>query len=480
MAEQTLKEKAAKGLFWGGVNNALNQIITLGFGILLARLLDAEDYGLVGMLAIFTGIASTIINSGFSVALTNKQNATHDDYNSVFWFTFFSGLILYIILFFLAPYIARFYHRSELVSLSRVIFISFFISGVATVPYTVMFKQLLTKQQAFIDIFSLLLSAGIGIFLALKGEAYWALAIQHVVYISSFSILRCLFSPWRPTLDVNFKPLKDMLPFSIKLFFTYIFMQVSANVLSVILGKFYDATKLGYYAQGQKWMGMGQKFVAGMLNTVSQPVLVQVQNDVARQIVVLRKLIRFGAFVSFPLMIGLAFVGNEFISIAIGEKWLASVPFLQLFCLWGAVAYLWNLFINLVIIHGKSDTYMYVMISIGVLQLGAVAGAATFGIYAMVVAYLIVYFLGIVVWQRCVYKLIGLRLRDVLKDVLPYLIIVVAACGVAWGLTRNVQNVYLLLAAKVLIVMVLYTLTVKYTRSTIFEESLEYLKNVYK
>jgi O-antigen/teichoic acid export membrane protein len=343
-----------------------------------------------------------------------------------------------------------------------------------------MFKQLLTKQQALIDVSSLLLSGGIGIFLAIRGEAYWALAIQNVVYISSFSILRCIFSPWRPTLNINFKPLKEMLSFSIKLFFTNIFMQISANILSVLLGKFYNATQLGYYSQGQKWMGMGQIFVSGMMNYVSQPVLVQVQNDKERQISVLRKMIRFGAFVSFPLMLGLAFVGKEFILIAIGEKWLSSVPFLQLFCLWGSVAYLWNLFINLIVTHGKSNTYMYVMISIGLLQLGVVIGASPFGIYSMVIAYLIVYFIGIITWQQCVYKLIGLRLIDVLKDILPYLLIVPACCFIAWVLTRNVQNLYLLLISKVTIVITLYILIMKFTRSTIFEESLEYLKKVYK
>ena len=126
MAEQTLREKTAKGLFWGGISNGVQQVLALGFGVYLARVLNAEDYGLVGMLAIFSGIASSIINSGFTVALTNKQDATHKDYNAAFWFMFFVGLLLYVILFFCAPLIARFYGRPELTSLSRVLFISFF------------------------------------------------------------------------------------------------------------------------------------------------------------------------------------------------------------------------------------------------------------------------------------------------------------------------------------------------------------------
>ena len=125
MAEQSLKDKTAKGLFWGGVSNGVQQLLGMLFGIYLARTLNAEDYGLVGMLAIFSGIASTIINSGFSVALTNKLDATHKDYNAVFWFSFVVSICLYIVLFFSAPLIASFYDRQELVNLSRVIFASF-------------------------------------------------------------------------------------------------------------------------------------------------------------------------------------------------------------------------------------------------------------------------------------------------------------------------------------------------------------------
>jgi O-antigen/teichoic acid export membrane protein len=132
--EITLKEKTTKGVFWGGIGNGTQQILGIVFGIFLARILNANDYGLVGILAIFTGIANAIINSGFSIALTNKSDVTQKDYDVVFWFSFFGGLALYIILFFSAPLIARFFNRPELTNLSRIIFISFFFFRIATVP----------------------------------------------------------------------------------------------------------------------------------------------------------------------------------------------------------------------------------------------------------------------------------------------------------------------------------------------------------
>lgn len=172
--------------------------------------------GLVGMLAIFSGIASTIINSGFSVALTNKLDATHKDYNAVFWFSFVVSICLYIVLFFSAPLIASFYDRQELVNLSRVIFASFLFSGMAIVPHVILFKQLQVKMQAKIDVFALFLSGMCGVLLAFNGFAYWALQFK-VRCMWQCSLLKWMVVSWRPSLDFSIEPLKEMFPFSVKL-----------------------------------------------------------------------------------------------------------------------------------------------------------------------------------------------------------------------------------------------------------------------
>jgi O-antigen/teichoic acid export membrane protein len=480
MTELNLKQKTANGLFWGGISSGVQQLIGVGFGIFLARTLNPDDYGLVGMLAIFTGIASTIINGGFSAALTNKQDATHKDYNAFFWFTFFVGLFLYSILFFSAPLIAQFYGRPELTNLTRVLFISIFFSGIAATSYTIIFKRLMVKQQAMIDMFSLLIACSVGLLLALKGFAYWALAIQTAIQTVLASVLRFIVAPWKPAWSFKFSPLKPLLSFSIKLFFTNIFMQISSNIFSVVLGKFYNATQLGYYTQGQKWMGMGHLFIGGMFTSVTQPVLVQVNEEKERQVGVLRKLIRFGAFISFPLMLGLAFIGKEFILIAIGDKWLLAVPFLQLFCIWGAVGFLWNIYTNLIISHGKSNIYMYGTIAISVLQLIAVTSTYFLGLFPMVIAYILMYFMGLLIWQYHVNRLTGLRLKDVLKDIFPYLAITLICFFVVWLITKNILNLYWLIISKIVISGLLYILIMKISHSVIFKESWMFLVSYFK
>ena len=478
MEVSNLKQKTAKGLLWGGIGNAALQILGVVLGIFLARILSPNDYGLIGMLAIFTGIAATIINCGFSTALTNIKEATQKDYDAVFWFTVFIGLFLYISLFFCAPAIARFYGQPELVAISRILFISFLLGGIGTVSYTVMFKQLMVKRITIINVSSVFISGTTGILLAINGFTYWALVIQNVLFVSLTSLLYCVFSPWRPTFHINFNPLKKLFSFSIKLFITNIFVQINQNFLSVLLGKLYNATQLGYYTQGQKWMNMGNMFVAGMINSIAQPVLVQVNEDKKRQLIVFRKMIRFGAFVSFPLMLGLAFVGEEFIVITIGEKWLPSVPFLQLFCIWGAFVYLWTLFSNLFFTHGKSNLFMYLMIATGLLQLIVVLSLHSWGILQMVTAYLSINFISLLIGQYYIHRLIGLRLRSLLKDILPYLAITVACLFIAWIVTKNIENIYWLFVAKVIISGFLYTFVMKISRSVIFKESMDYLMTI--
>jgi O-antigen/teichoic acid export membrane protein len=474
MAESTLKQKTAKGLFWGGLSNGAQQLIGIVFGIYMARILSKGDYGLVGMLAIFTGIATIIVNSGFSVALTNKQNVEHKDYNAVFWFTFFVGLFLYVVLFFSAPLIAGFYKQPELVGISRVLFLSFLFGGMGTVSYTVMFKNLMTKQQAVIDVVSLFVACVVGIILAKNDFTYWALVIQTVVYISLASLLRFIIAPWKPTLQFLFSPLKQMFSFSFKLFLTQIFTQINNNVLSVLLGKFYDPDTLGVYTQGQKWEGMGRQFVGGMIGYVTQPVLVQVNEDKNRQINVLRKLIRFGAFVSFPLMLGLAFVGREFILITIGEKWLSSVPILQLFCVWGAVSFLSTLYTNLIYASGKSNLYMYGTMIAGAVQLIVVLLLLPIGVIPMVIGYVLVCFMSLGIWQFYASELIGLRLKYVLKDTIPYLAVTIGCFFVAWLLTKNIVNLYWLIVAKIVISGLLYVFLMKISNSVMFRESVEF------
>ena len=210
---ESLKEKTAKGLFWGGLSNGAQQLLNLVFGIFLARLLTTEDYGMVGMLTIFSLIASSLQEGGFISALNRKKNATHKDYNAVFWTCSLFSLSIYLLLFFCAPLIASFYEEPRLVPLARYIFLGFFITSLGIAPRAVLFRNMQVRQQSIVAFVSLLLSGIVGVTMAACGFAYWGIATQTLVYVSLFTSMTFYYAKWHPTLPVDFSPIREMFGF---------------------------------------------------------------------------------------------------------------------------------------------------------------------------------------------------------------------------------------------------------------------------
>ena len=325
MAEETLKQKTAKGLFWGFINNGTQQLLNLFFGIFLARLLTPADYGMVGMLTIFSLIAGSLQESGFISALANKKEITHDDYNAVFWFSITVSFCLYWILFFCAPLIADFYSQPELIPLARYSFLGFFIASLGVIPGAYVFRNLMVIQKALATVLALIFSGTTGVLLAYKGFSYWGIATQSIVYITVLNLYLWYKCPWRPTWRWNFAPVREMLGFSSKLLFTNIFNHVNNNIFSIILGRYYSEKEVGQYNQANKWNYMGFSLISGMVGSVAQPIFAQMTDDSERQVRAFRKMLRFTAFISFPCMLGLSLVAPELITIAITDKQPADV-----------------------------------------------------------------------------------------------------------------------------------------------------------
>lgn len=476
MAEQSLKEKTAKGLFWGGLSNGMQQLLNLFFGIFLARILDAEDYGMVGMLSIFSLIAGSLQESGFTAALANKREISHKDYNAVFWFSTGLSACLYLILFFCAPLIARFYDIPELTALARYSFLGFFVASLGIAHSAYLFRNLMVKQKALALNIGLIASGTVGVTMAYMGFAYWGIATQSIVYVGTINICYWYFSPWHPTLSFDLRPLKGMISFSSKLLVTNIFNHINNNILTVILGKFYSEDEVGYFTQANKWNYMGYSLVSGMVNSVAQPVLSGLSDDRERQQRVFRKMLRFTAFVSFPAMLGLSLIAPELIIIAITDKWMASASILQILCIGGAFIPLTNLYSNLVISKGKSNIYMWSTISLGIVQLGSMLLLYPYGIHTMIIIYVAINIGWLLVWHYFVWREIRFSLFHALKDILPFAGIAAGVMIVTYYLTLGFTNLYLLITGKIIIAFILYTVILWLSRSVTFRESLHYIR----
>ncbi len=473
--ESKLKQKTAKGLLWGSVGNGTLQLLNLFFGIFLSRLLTPSDYGTIGALTLFSAAAGMFADSGFVLAIVNKKNADDNDYNAVFWFNLVSGTMFYCLLFGLAPLIARFYRQPEMTALSRFLFLSFFLGCVSGAPTAYLFRNLMVKERSTITIIAIMVSGSVGVLCAYNGWGYWGLAVQTVLYSGISSLLIWLRCPWRPSLRINLNPIREMFGFGVRQLLTSLFTHINNNVFALLLGRFYGMRQTGYFTQGNKWTTMGYSTLSGMTNSVGQPVLREVSNDNARLQRVFRKMLRFIAFLSFPAMLGLALVSKEVIVLTITDKWLPCVPVMQILCLWGAFMPMSTLYGNLFNSQGLPRIYMWCTIGLGVIQLACIVASYPFGLHTMLVVYTMVNILWLFVWQYFAHKHTGLRLADVLRDIVPYFLAAAVVMGVTWLLTRGIGSMILSLALKIVIAVALYSGIMWISGSEIFRESLQYL-----
>jgi O-antigen/teichoic acid export membrane protein len=476
---ETLKEKTAKGLFWGALSNGTTQVLNVVIGILLARLLSPEEWAPIGMIAIFSAIAGNLQSSGFSTAIVNMKQPSDNDYNAVFWFNVSASFVIYWLLFAFAPLIALFFEQPCLTYLSRLIFLAFFISsfGISTQAYLT--KNMMQREIAIVNLCALICSGAVAVVLAFKGYSYWSLAWQQIVNSTILVIGRFFFVKWHPSLKVDFSPIRRTFRFSMNILITMIINTVNNNMLTFIFGKLFTKTPqvVGNFFQAFKWNTMAYQIVGGTIDQVAQPVLVSVRGDEqGREIHVFRKMLRFTAFLAFPAMLGLSLVSNEFILATIGEKWADSVPLLRILCIGGAFMPFYSLYKNLVISHGRSDVNMWLNITQIALQLLLVLLTYRQGITTVVWAYTLLNIAWLLVWQVYAKKLIGVRLFDMLKDIMPFALISVAVMVGVWFITEAINNVYLLLVARVLLAALLYVVIMKLLKVQMMKECLEFLK----
>lgn len=461
------------------MSNGSTQLLNLVFGIFLGRLLSPTDYGIVGVLTIFTAIAGNIQAAGFTQALINIHRPTHREYNSVFWFNVLTSLLLYAVLFFCAPLIADFFHQESLVSVSRFVFLSFVIASLGIVHNAWLVKNLMIRETAIIGFIALLCSGIVGIVLALLGYGYWSLAWQQIVYISVTNIVRLYYSRWRPTFHIDFEPVRTMFPFAVKLLITNILNTLSQNVLTFIFGRLLPIRSVGNFSQASKWNTMAHSFISGTVAQVAQPVLAEVSDDDKRELRVFRKMLRFTAFLSFPIMFGLALVAHEFIILTIGTQWLDSIPLLQILCIGGAFMPFYTLYQNLIITQGRSDIYLYTNVAFLVIQIALILLLAQHGIIVMVAAYTLLTLVYLAVWQYHALRLVHISFWQAVIDTIPFFLVSAAVMAVTYYLTQPIASLVLLLAARVFIAFVLYVAVMKMLKVKLLSETIQYIKNIF-
>ena len=464
-------------MLWGGLNSGIQQLVGLAFGIVLGRLLAPSDYGMMAMISIFSLVATALQDSGFRTALTNIEHPKHEDYNSVFWFNIIMASSLYVILFLAAPLIGEYYHTPRVVPLCRYAFLSIVIASFGTAQSAYLFKHLRAKQQAEAGALAVILSSLTGVGMAFAGMAYWSLATQGLVYVGINTLLQWHFSPWRPSIHgITFAPVRRMFRFSCKILATTIMTHVNNNVLNILLGHYFTPRDTGNYNQAYQWNTKCYSLVQSMVAQVAQPVLVSLNGEEDRQKDVFRKMMRFTAFITFPLLFGFGLVAKEFIVTAIGEKWLASAQLIQILCISGATMPLSTLFSNMIISKGRSGTFFWCTFTLGLVQIATMIMIWPMGIRTMVIAYTLLNTSWLLVWLFFVRRLIGYGYWMFFCDVMPFALAAAGVMGVAYVATMPLSNMIALLITRFIIAVVLYYVVMKLARVKILAECERFVK----
>lgn len=473
---ESLKEKTAKGLFWGAMNNTVQQLLGVAFGIVTLRLLSPQDNGMMAIIAVFSQVATVLQDSGFRSALVNIKEPSHRDYNAVFWFNIIVAVIMYFVLFFTAPLIADYYHTPELIWFSRYAFLSIILAGFNTAQSAWLFKNLRAKQQAKAAMTAVLLSGIVCIVMAWQGYAYWSLATQGLVFIGVYMLMNWHYSPWRPSFSFDFRPIRSMFRFSVKMLLTTIVERVNVNIMNILLGRYFSKHDVGIYNTAYNWSQKGSSLVQGMVAQVAQPVFSGLQDDRERQLRVLRKMMRFAAFVSFPLMFGLSLVAEEFIVVAITAKWLGSAMLLRVLSIAAAFSPLSTVLSQYIVSRGRSGIYLACTAALCVMLVGMMIGLHSRGIEVMVWAYTVLFVLWFFVWYFFVSRLSGYRLFDMLADTMPFLLAALLVMLLTGWTTASVGTLWLRLVLRTIISASLYFALMKLLRVKMLDECMDFVK----
>ena len=358
MSEESLKDKTIKGVGWSFIDNFSSLGISFVVGIILARLLSPDEYGLIGILTIFISIFNFIVDSGFTNALIRKKNATEDDYCTVFYVNLAVSMFMSLLLFLGADLIAQFFKRPELISLTRVMASIIVINALAIVQKVRLTKSLDFKTQTKVTIFSTTFSGIVGVVMAINGFGVWSLVFQQITARTATTILLWIFNKWIPSKRFSKQSFKELWGFGWKLLVSGLIDSLWAQIYQVIIGRFYTPTTLGLYTRAKQFSDLCSVNLTVVVQRVSFPMLSNIQDDIVRLKSAYQKVIKCTMLVTFVLMIGMAVCAESMISVLIGYKWLDCVPILQIVCLSSMLYPLHAINLNMLQVQGRSDLFL--------------------------------------------------------------------------------------------------------------------------
>ena len=418
-----LKTKTAKGVGWGFADNILGLGITAAANIILARILSPADFGIIGMTAIFMTLSTSLVDSGFTNALTRKKDAVKADFDTVFYFNLTVSCLLYLLLFFCAPFIAAFFNEKILVPIIRILGISLIINAFGIVQKIILIRRIDFRTQAWISLASSLTAAVAAVTAAFSGLGVWSLVILQVGKLAVNTVLLWSVSKWHPGLCFSRKSFKDMFSFGGRLLITSIISTIWSEMYSFIIGKIYSSSVLGQYSRADKVRNMVTSNVSSVMQKVSYPVLASIQDEGKRQVNVYRKVLKTTVLISFTAVFGVWAVAGPFILTVFGNQWLPAVDYLRIMCFSGLFLPLMMCSANVINADGRSDITLRLEILKTVFGVIPVLFGIFISVEAMLLSMIATSAVLYMIHSWYVSRLISYSVMQQLADILPIFLI---------------------------------------------------------
>lgn len=419
MPEQPLKDKTVKGVAWSSIDNVVQNGVTFVVSIVLARILTPDDYGLIGIIAIFTTVCTALINGGFTTALIRKKDTTDNDYNTAFITNLGVSIVLYVLIFICSPLIANFFSREELIALTRVSSLGMIIGALALVQQTRLTKRIDFKSQTKITIIASLSSGIVGIILALLDFGVWSLVVQQLISHILRTVLLWMVNKWIPSLHFSKKSFHELFGFGWKMMVSSVIDTVWKELYQVVVGKYYSPATLGQYTRSKQFSKLFSSNLTTVIQRVTYPVLSNIQDDKERMVAAYRKIIKTTMFITAISMFFIGAISEPLLYCLIGPKWHEAAVYLPLICISGSLYPLHAINLNMLQVQGRSDLFLGLEIIKKIIALVPLFIGAFIGIMPMlctnVLTSIIAYFLN----SHYSGKFLGYSSWMQIKDVAP-------------------------------------------------------------
>lgn len=452
MDDLKLKANAVHGIGWSFGGSAASYGITFIVGVVLARILSPEEYGLIGIITIFITIFNGIIDSGFSNALIRKQDATEDDNSTVFYTNLGISAVLFVALYVASPYIAIFFKNEDLIPLTRVMGICLILNAFSIIQVALLTKELDFKTQTKCGIVSSIISGVVGIIMAYAGYGVWALVWQQISRQLLNTLCLWLWRSWRPKLVLSTQSFKELFGFGWKLMVSGIINSFWGQIYQVVIGKCYTAATLGQYTKAREYVNLVSQNLTSVIQKVSYPTLSKIQDDKERLKHGYRIIIRMSALVVFVFCLGMGGCAKQLVLVLIGEQWLPCVPMMRIVCFSMALYPIHAINLNMLQVQGRSDLFLKLEIVKKIIGILPILAGIFFNIYWMLIAgFLTGGCIDVVLNSHYSGKMINYSTWDQVKDLLPSAGIALLVGIITLFIGFIPINIYALLALQVLV-----------------------------